>query len=465
MLKRILMALILVLGLPAAGTATAGETVISGAEARERLDVTVYNHDMALVREVRRVELPEGLFTLEFREVPSRIMPNTLIVGGGDKAGFELLEQNYEFDLISKEKILEKYVGRPLAWIQEDGSRIDGELLSVVSGPVFLVGGEIVFEVPGRLALPDMPANLRARPTLVWLANTAKAAEAELEASYLTGGLGWEADYVLQLNETGDRADLQAWVTVNNRSGAVFEDANLLLVAGDLNQVRPARAEMAVMSMQMKSADAGFVEETLYDYHLYTLQRPTTIKDNQLKQISLYETAGLAVEKHYRLRSHTHFFRSLGHMRNEQKVAVSYTFENSEDNRMGMPLPAGIFRVYGVSGSGSRQLLGEDRIGHTPRNEEVELTIGDAFDIVAERVRSDARKLADNLYRTTFEITLRNHRDEDVTVEVVEPVGGYWEIIDSSLEPRKVDANTLAFDVPVAANGETVLRYTVEVRY
>ena len=276
-------------------------------------------------------------------------MPNTLIVGGGDKAGFELMEQNYEFDLISREKILEKYVGRPLAWIQEDGSRIDGELLSVVSGPVFLVGGEIVFEVPGRLALPDMPANLRARPTLVWLAQAAKAAEAELEASYLTGGIGWEADYVLQLNVAGDRADLQAWVTVNNRSGASFEEANLLLVAGDLNQVRPARAEMAVMSMQVKSADAGFVEETLDDYHLYTLQRPTTIKDNQLKQISLYETSGLIVEKHYRLRSHQHFFRSLGHMRNEQKVSVSYSFENSEDNRMGMPLPAGVFRVYGVS--------------------------------------------------------------------------------------------------------------------
>jgi len=448
-----------------AAAPAAGDVVLSDAGARSRLDVTVYNHDLALVREVRTVAVPAGTFTLEFREVPSQIRPATLLVTGGERAGFELLEQNYEFDLISPDKILEKYVGRPLAWIQEDGSRIEGELLAVTSGPVFLVDGEILFEVPGRLALPSLPADLRARPTLVWLARAAEAGETRVEASYLTGGIGWEADYVLQLDAEGRKADLQAWVTVNNKSGAAYADANLLLVAGDVNQAPPQRREMVYMAAEVAKADAGFAEESLYDYHLYTLQRPTTIKDNQLKQISLYEAEGIAVEKHYRLRSDTHYFRTLGRLRDVSKVAVSYSFVNSEDNRLGMPLPAGVVRVYGVSGSGSRQLLGEDRIDHTPRDEEIELTVGNAFDIVAERVRTDARKLADNLFRTSFEITLRNHRDEDVTVEVIEPVGGFWEVVDSSLPARKVDASTLAFDVPVPADGETVLKYTVEVRY
>ncbi len=173
----------------------------------------------------------------------------------------------------------------------------------------------------------------------------------------------------------------------------------------------------------------------------------------------------MKVAKHYRLSAQPHFFRSVGRLAESPKVAVSYSFENTEKNGLGVPLPAGVFRVYGVSGSGARQLLGEDRIDHTPRDETLELEVGRAFDLVAERVRTDARKLADNLFRTSFEITLRNHRDEKVTVEVVEPVGGFWEVSDSTLPPRKVDASTLAFDVPVPAHGETVLRYTVEVRY
>jgi hypothetical protein len=455
--------LVLVIGL--FGLANAADLVVSGADGRTGLDVTVYNQDLALVREVRKVVLPQGLFTLEFRDVPSRINPVTLMVAGGGRSGFELLEQNYEFDLISPDKILEKYVGQSLSWIQEDGSRIEGTLLSVTNGPVYEVGEEIVFKVPGRLALPTMPANLRARPTLVWLAQAKKSGEAELETSYLTKGISWTADYVLQLDAAGTTADLQAWVTVNNRCGAAFAEANLLLVAGDLNQAQPTREHMVMATAYLADAEKGFVEETLYDYHLYTLQRPTTIKDNQIKQISLYEADGLKVVKHYRLGGHPHLFRSLGRMTDKPRVEVSYSFANAKSNNMGMPLPAGVVRVYGTSSSGSRQLLGEDRIDHTPKDETIELTVGKAFDIVADRVRTDARKLADNLYRTTFEITLRNHRDEDVTVEIIEQVGGYWEVVESSIEPRKVDAQTLGFDVPVKADGETVLRYTVEVKY
>lgn len=440
--------------------------VASGQDDRQRIDVTVYNHDLALVREIRRVDLPRGEFSFEFRDVPSRINPVTLLVSSDASSGLVLFEQNYEFDLMSPDKILQKYVGRTLAWIQEDGTRLSGTLLGMSNGPVYLVDEEIVFEMPGRLALPELPANLRARPTLVWLASSERSGPADIETSYLTGGFSWHADYVLQLDEKGEKAGLQAWVTVENRTGASYREANLLLVAGDLNQVRPSADKMLMMEAAGRAAPApAFQEETLYDYHMYTMQRPTDLLDNQIKQISLFDTEGLTVKKHYRLRAQPHYFRGGGRMQVGSKVSVSYSFENKKENKLGLPLPAGIFRVYGRSSSGARQLLGEDRIDHTPVKEDVDLTIGNAFDIVAERVRTKSDKLADNLYRTTFEITLRNHRKENVVVEVTEPVGGYWEIISESLPHRKISATELAFDVPVPADGTTVLTYTVQVKY
>jgi hypothetical protein len=367
---------------------------------------------------------------------------------------------------MSPDKILQKYVGRQLTWIQEDGSRLTGTLLGMSNGPVYRVDEEIVFEMPGRLALPELPENLRARPTLVWLAHAARGGATEVETSYLTGGFSWNADYVLQLDPAGQEAGLQAWVTVENRTGASYREANLLLVAGDINQAPPSRDKMVYMAEATRAPSApAFEEETLYDYHLYTMQRPTDLLDNQIKQISLFDAAGLKVSKHYKLRARPHFFRGAGNLSEKSKVSVSYSFENTEENQLGMALPAGVFRVYGRSASGSRQLLGEDRIGHTPEKETVELRVGDAFDLVAERVRTSSEKLADNLYRTSFEITIRNHRDEDVVVEVSEPVGGYWEVVSESLPHRKVNASELAFDVPVPADGETVLTYTVQVKY
>jgi len=456
--------------LPAAAVAPVtrqeGGAVVSGEDDRQRIDVTVYNRDLALVREIREVNLPMGDFSFEFRDVPSRINPVTLLVSSSGSTGLELYEQNYEFDLMSPDKILQKYVGRTLTWIQEDGTRRTGTLLGTTSGPVYLVDNEIVFEMPGRLALAELPENLRARPTLVWLAHAKKSGSTKVETSYLTGGFSWHADYVLQLDEKGEKAGLQAWVTVENRTGASYRDANLLLVAGDINQVQPPMEKLMAMDNAMRApAGASFQEEALYDYHLYTMQRPTDLMDNQIKQISLFDTEGIDVAKHYRLRAQAQYFRGGGSLRMESKVSVSYSFENKKENQLGMPLPAGIFRVYGRSAAGSRQLLGEDRIDHTPEKETVELTVGNAFDLVAERVRTNSEKLADNLYRTSFEITIRNHRQDDVVVEVSEPVGGYWEVAQSSLPYRKVSATELAFDVPVAADGETVLAYTVQVRY
>jgi len=460
-----LLPLLLILGL--AQMALADETVVSDPDQREILELTVYNSDLALIREVREVTLPEGTFSLEFQGVPERIRPATLLVEAGGRTGLTVYEQNYEFDLMSREKILEKYVGREIAWIQEDGERITGRLLGMAAGPVYEVDGEVVFTVPGRVALPQLPENLRARPTLVWKAKADRSGEADLDVNYLTGGLSWNADYVLQLDEKGRMADLKGWVTVENRSGTGYEQATLQLVAGEINQVRPAmmRHMNAPMAMESKMYDGGGVEEeTLYDYHLYTVPWATDLPNNSNKQVSLLESQEVPVERRYSVRGHRGYFRG-GPPQDKQDVAVSYIFQNDKESNLGMPLPAGVVRVYGQSSKGRRQLLGEDRVKHTPKDEEIELHVGTAFDLVAERVRQDYRKVADRVHRTTWEITLRNHKDEDVVIDVYESVGGDWEILKSSLVHEKVSAEMIKFAVPVKKDGEAVLTYTVEVTY
>jgi hypothetical protein len=222
---------------------------------------------------------------------------------------------------------------------------------------------------------------------------------------------------------------------------------------------------MAMDMAKVSRAGSSFVEEELYDYHLYTLQNPTTLLDNQIKQIGLFEASGLSVQRQYRVTGQTYFFRGMGRLDDAPAVEVFYSWANTEKNGLGKPLPAGVMRVYGRSSGGGRQLLGEDRIKHTPVDETVELRIGNAFDVVVERVRTDSRKLAEDLYRHSFAITIRNHKSEAVTVDVIEPVGGFWEVQTSSLPAKKVDASTLSFAVPVPAKGETVLTYSVDVRY
>lgn len=448
------------------GQALAAEVVGSEPADRTTLELTVYNQDLALVREVRRLELPRGEFALEYRGVPERIRPATLLVSGDRH--LTVLEQNYEFDLMSRESILKKYVGHEVSWILEDGGRLTGTLLGISQGPVFDVGGEIMFEVPGRIVLPELPGNLRAQPTLVWQVQRDRAGTPDLDVSYLTGGLGWSADYVLQLDDSGKVADLRGWVTVDNRSGTAYEDATLQLVAGDINQVRPAMNARfmvdAEMAMPMAAKAGGMEAESLYDYHLYTVPWSTTLPNNSTKQVSLLTASGVKVERIYTVRGSQHFFRG-GFDDGRQDVTVSYAFENEKSNDLGKPLPAGVVRVYGRSSGDRQQLLGEDRIRHTPKDERVELTVGKAFDLVAERKRMDLNRVSDRVYRTTWSVELRNHKDEDVVIEVREPVGGDWSVLKSSLAHEKVSNDELLFRVPVKSGGETTLTYTIEVKY
>jgi hypothetical protein len=438
--------------------------VLSGAGDRTELMLTIYNEDLALVREARRIELPGGASRLEFQDVPSQIEPRSLLVETAAGKGLRLLEQNYEFDLMSREKILEKYVGRELTWLQENGSRITGTLLGMAQGPVFRVDGQVVFEVPGRLALPELPGDLRARPTLVWQVQAEGAGRRDLDVTYLTRGVSWSADYVLQLGESGTTGDLQAWVSVDNRSGATYSDAQLMFLAGDVHQAPPPSRPILYKAAEMAVAmDGGMAEETVSDYHLYTYGERTTLKEQSVKQLSLFTASDVKVSRHYRLGGQAAMRRGMPTA--SDRVAVWHVLENRERDGLGLPLPAGIVRVYGRSASGARQLLGEDRIGHTPKDETVELLTGYAFDISAERTQTDERARGDRSREYAYRILLKNHTTSPVTVEVTESAGGDWSILEESLAHTKVDAASFRYDVPVPADGETALTYRVLVTW
>jgi hypothetical protein len=453
--------------------AQAPSTRVSGDADRKQVTITVYNQNFGLVREVRELkDLGTGKVALEFRDVAATIQPETVAVkplGGG----FSVLEQNYRYDLLSPETLLHKYVGsnvRAYRYHEATGKEdvVDAKLLSVEGGPVLQIGKEITFGYPGRLAFPELPPDLIAKPTLVWLVD-AKQPKQSLEVSYLARGMSWKADYVFVVNENDAKADLVGWVTLVNQTGSSYRNAELKLVAGDVNRVREEAPEMD-MRVMAKAAQApgagGFREEGLFEYHLYTLGRPTTVLDKEQKQVTLLEAQNIGVRKRLIFFGEQYFFRSqYGELPKNQKVGVYLDFENAQKNGLGMPLPKGVLRVYKADKSGAKQFVGEDSIDHTPRDERVRVKMGEAFDVVADRKQMEWRALGNCVSESAWQIELRNHKDQAVKVEVREPAGGDWTIVESSHAATKEDASTFTFEVDVPKRGKTLLKYRVRVRW
>nr|WP_298037341.1 DUF4139 domain-containing protein [uncultured Desulfuromonas sp.] len=442
--------------------------------------VTIYNDGLALVKDRRRVSLEKGESRLALREVSARMRPETALLRSLDHPGaFGVVEQNFDFDLLSPQKLLEKYVGRPVQVVrthpQTGEETLEDALVLAASGGVVLrVGERIETGFPGRLVYPDVPSNLRDRPTLVTLLHSGAGGVQELELSYLTGGLSWRADYVAELGSDDGSLDLSGWVTLTNQSGTAYPDARLQLVAGDVHRVRSELRlvrDRALPEMAMAKAAPQMAEEALFEYHLYTLERPTTVGDNQTKQVALLGASGVPVTKEYLLRGRDYYYRgSHGDLGQKLKVGVFIEFANEEEAGLGLPLPKGIVRVYKRDRSGGAQFVGEDRIDHTPRNEEVRLKLGDAFDVTADKKQTDFKKLSgvgpyNYHFESAYRIELKNAKDEAVTVRVLEPVPGDWEVVAESHPHSKEAAGTAAWEIPVPAGGRTVLEYRVRVRF
>ncbi len=432
--------------------------------------VTIYNNDRALIRERRKIKLPRGESSLKFMDVPERIIPETVCLKSLSQPGsLQILEQNYEYDLISPSKLMEKYVGKEVKLINKnrdmDFYEVTAKLLSVNESPVFQVDNQIYLGHPGNVVLPELPAELIAKPTLVWLLDNDLEAQ-ELEASYLTSGISWKADYVLVYDEPKNSMDLEGWITLNNNSGATYQNAKLKLVAGEVNIVPPmAPAPMMDRMMVGVAKSMEVREESFAEYHLYTVPRRTTIKQNQSKQVSLLSAQGVKANKIYEYRGNTSFYHDrINPIRNEN-IDAFLMFRNAENNQLGVPLPEGVIRVYQEDSEGMLQFSGEDRIKHTPKDEEVRLRLGKAFDIIGERTQTDFQKLGPTIVECEFEITIRNHKKNDITVDIVEPMIGDWQIVKSSMDYEKKDAFSIIFHLPVKAESAGDVSYRVRIRF
>jgi hypothetical protein len=442
------------------------------------LAVTVYNSNIALVRDVRRLRLPVGTVDLRFMDIAAAVNPPTVhIVSLTAPKELTVLEQNYEYDLLSPQKLLQKYVGKELTLVrlrtENNTTReesVKALLLAYNEGPVWKVGNEIITGMGAdRYVFPDLPENLYSKPTLVWLLDNRRAGEQTLEASYLTNQVNWNADYVLTLGPDQKAADLNGWVTIVNQSGTAFKNALLQLVAGELHRVyQEPRVMNRVMAMKAAEAAAPqFAEEGISEYHLYTLERRTNLQNNETKQISLLSSTGIHIDKVFEVDGQQFYYHNAQRPGQPFKdpVKVRLKFKNAEANSLGMPLPAGTVRVYQGDSKGRVQFVGEDRIEHTPKDETLDLYIGNAFDIVAERKQTDYQALGPRSYEMAFEIALRNHKPEPITVLVNEPIGGDWRILESTFKWDKTAAFAAQFTVPVPANGESILKYRVRVRW
>jgi hypothetical protein len=441
--------------------------------------VTVYNSNIALVRDVRQISLAPGIFPLRFEDVAASINPATVHFRSlTDDAKLSVVEQNYEYDLLDPQKLLQKYVGKEVTVVrgeQDAGStkwvETKATLLSDNNGPVWKMGNEIVTGMPSMYyRFPELPGNFYSRPTLIWTLDNRGASSQKVEASYLTANMSWSADYVLTVTRDEKSADLDGWVTLNNNSGASYQDAKLQLVAGEIHQVSPSPAPQNLARMEVMGAAKAapqFVQEGISEYHLYSLGRRTSIQNNESKQISLLNGTGVPIEKHLVTEGEIYYYRNSQNLGNPitQPVKVTYQFKNEEKGGLGMPLPAGTVRVYLSDSKGGIQFIGEDNIQHTPKDETLNIYVGDAFDVVCERKQTDYKKLASNLYEMEYEISLRNHKNVPVTVQVREPLGGDWDIVNSTFPPQKLDARAVGFDVPVTKDGTSKLTYRVRVKW
>ncbi|MDQ3002397.1 MAG: hypothetical protein M3Y08_14190 [Fibrobacterota bacterium] len=468
------------------------------ASERKMVDLTVYNAGMALVREERTLSLAKGANRVQVPDIPATIEPTSLHFSSlTDPNGVRVIEQNYQYDLVNQAKLLEKYLGKQVEFLRFDPDRkkefpVTGRILAVGGNPeqygsqggvmnpglVAEIGGKIELNPSGRLVLPSLPEGLILKPQLEWLLTSAKGGEQRAEISYLANSISWNCDYVALLNKDDDRLDLTGWVTLVNNSGTGFANAGLKLVAGDVNIVRPEMDDGGQIRTMMKSEAASapqFQQKDVFEYKIYGLQRRTDVANNESKQIELVTAKNASARKlliydgmdqGWRYWINNVNYRSQQNFgeQSNPKVGVYIAFRNDEKSGLGMPLPKGKVRVYKKDDDGKEQFVGEDQLDHTPKDEEVRLYLGNAFDVVGSRAQSDFKTLSSgHIVEETFEIKIRNHKKAAAEVMVYEHPWRWsqWEIVKTSVPFEKVDQSTIRFPLKVAPDKEKTVIYTI----
>jgi hypothetical protein len=454
------------------------------------LQLTVYNGNFALVKDTRSIDLTAGVNSIAVEDVAAKIDPTSILFKSITAPNsVAILEQNYQYDLVNPSNILNKSLGKEIIYTRYQDSSTSQSIGTLMSGPanggvvIKRQDGKIELSPSGIATLGSMPEGLHPKPTLNWLLKSDKARRQDAQISYITNGIGWKADYVALVNKDDSALDLAGWVTLNNQSGATYKDANLTLMAGDVRRVQPRdqsediRAIDVDNSIILEGADQ-FQEKSFFEYHMYTMERPTTVSDKETKQLSLLNASGVPARKEMIYDARGDWFRGWWYpgrtngdpgsgydTSSYHKVNVVLEVMNSKQNHMGMPLPKGRVRVYKLDDQGSQQFIGEDTIDHTPKDEKIRLYVGDAFDVVGDYKRTNYRIISLNVVEESFEVKVRNHKETPVTVKVVDHVWSDWTVTAKTQDFTKKDASTIEFPVTVPKDGETTITYTIMTKW
>ena len=450
----------------AALPAYAAEEQRVGDETRTGLDITVYNQDLGLISERRKVTLRQGMNILALEGVSAALRPETVLLRGAD---LRLVEQSFTFDLITPRRLLEASVGQDVRVVRvhpQTGEEtvVEARVLGIAEGPVLRIGDRIETGVPGRVVFDRLPDGVRERPTLLASVDSTAGGEAEIELSYLSGGLSWRADYVAELNEAADRLDLTGLVTLRNTSGTSFREATLRLIAGDVNTapMPRMRQEMKAMAMMESAADMSApAPQAASDRYLYLIDRLVTLADRETKQIVLLTAQSVAVRKTYRFDSLVNAQRGADEI-GPLNATVTLEMDNKTDDGLGQPLPAGTVRVYEAA-PGGNIFAGEDAIRHTAEGERIKLALGTAFDVTGEAKRTVFERISNRSYETGQKIILRNAKDDPVDVQIIGTMPPGWRLLRESAAHTAVTANKIVWTVRVPGNGAADLSYRIRV--
>ncbi|HZW91998.1 MAG TPA: DUF4139 domain-containing protein [Candidatus Eremiobacteraceae bacterium] len=462
--------------------------------------LTIYNEDFAVVRENLPLDLKPGENQVNVNDITMHLEPDSVILRDPTgKHAVRVLEQDYRADPVSQVSLLSLYEGRNIDFELPDHTKIKGKVVRsgyVPQGyfnmnrygqpqpaqeePIIEVGGQLQFGLPGTPIFPDLTAETILKPRLEWLLASDKPGKFPAEFSYITGGMSWQADYNIIAPEKGDIVDIVGWVTMDNRTGKTFENARIKLMAGDVNKIRPPQTFAMNRAIDVGGMGGDVfrppvTEKAFDEYHLYTLERSTTLRERETKQVEFIRAAAVGTKQIYiydgvKIDSNRYNGWMWDNIRNDHsygtesntKIWVMREFRNSEANHLGMPLPKGRVRFYRRNDDGQIEFTGENTIEHTPRDETVRIYTGNAFDLAGERRRSGY--IVDNNRRTateSFEIKVRNHKKEPVEVRVVEHLyrAVNWDIASNSADYKKTDSHTIEFLVTIAPDDEKTITY------
>jgi hypothetical protein len=448
-------------------------------EHQKKITVTVYNDNIALVKDLRAVELSKGMNLLTFEGVSEKIIPETAFLKG---EGIDVLEQNFEFNLLTPNSLLKKYMGKEVTIVEE--SKSTGEktfkkckILSVNKGVVVKIGDHIETGIPGKILFPKLPDDLREKPALVMLLKSNRTESKKIGLTYLTKGISWKTDYVAEVNREKSTLNLKAWVTLNNRSGINYINAQINLLAGNINRVSDnfrymnmERARFLTKAAVPARKNSSVKRQDFSEYHLYKLNRRTNIAKDQIKQVLLFGINNINFKKEYIIKGSSYYYKGRYNVIGKNiKPAVYYIIENKKKNNLGIPLPKGILRAYSRDAQGESQFIGEMKIPHAPENETVKFKIGDAFDVSAEKIETDFKKISfkreEKIYECAYVITVKNAKNRDVNVKILEPIPYDWNILSESFKHVKKTSNIAEWIIPVPAKGKTVLKYRVRIKF